>query len=244
MIELIPAIDLIDGQCVRLTKGDYSTRKTYNEDPVAVAREFESYGFKRLHVVDLDGARSKHVVNHKVLERIAASTSGLVIDFGGGIKSDEDLRIAFDSGASLVTVGSIAATQPEMFIGWLQEYGADRLILGADVKDGRISINGWKEESTQELLPFLDLFIQKGTRHVLCTDISKDGMLQGPATPLYRKIIARYPECRLIASGGVSGMQDIIALDEAGIPAVVFGKAIYEGRISLKELAGWAENKK
>ena len=244
MIELIPAIDLIDGQCVRLTKGDYSTRKTYNEDPVAVAREFESYGFKRLHVVDLDGARSKHVVNYKVLERIAASTSGLVIDFGGGIKSDEDLRIAFDSGASLVTVGSIAATQPEMFIGWLQEYGADRLILGADVKDGRISINGWKEESTQELLPFLDLFIQKGTRHVLCTDISKDGMLQGPATPLYRKIMARYPECRLIASGGVSGMQDIIALDEAGIPAVVFGKAIYEGRISLKELAGWAENKK
>ncbi len=244
MIELIPAIDLIDGQCVRLTKGDYTTRKTYNEDPVAVAREFESYGFKRLHVVDLDGARSKHVVNHKVLERIAASTSGLVIDFGGGIKSDEDLRIAFDSGASLVTVGSIAATQPEMFIGWLQEYGADRLILGADVKDGRISINGWKEESTQELLPFLDLFIQKGTRHVLCTDISKDGMLQGPATPLYRKIMARYPECRLIASGGVSGMQDIIALDEAGIPAVVFGKAIYEGRISLKELAGWAENKK
>lgn len=244
MIELIPAIDLIDGQCVRLTKGDYSTRKTYNEDPVAVAREFESYGFKRLHVVDLDGARSKHVVNHKVLERIAASTSGLVIDFGGGIKSDEDLRIAFDSGASLVTVGSIAATQPEMFIGWLQEYGADRLILGADVKDGRISINGWKEESTQELLPFLDLFIQKGTRHVLCTDISKDGMLQGPATPLYRGIMARYPECRLIASGGVSGMQDIIALDEAGIPAVVFGKAIYEGRISLKELAGWAENKK
>lgn len=244
MIELIPAIDLIDGQCVRLTKGDYSTRKTYNEDPVAVAREFESYGFKRLHVVDLDGARSKHVVNHKVLERIAASTSGLVIDFGGGIKSDEDLRIAFDSGASLVTVGSIAATQPEMFIGWLQEYGADRLILGADVKDGRISINGWKEESTQELLPFLDLFIQKGTRHVLCTDISKDGMLQGPATPLYRKIMARYPECKLIASGGVSGMQDIIALDEAGIPAVVFGKAIYEGRISLKELAGWAENKK
>ena len=244
MIELIPAIDLIDDQCVRLTKGDYSTRKTYNEDPVAVAREFESYGFKRLHVVDLDGARSKHVVNHKVLERIAASTSGLVIDFGGGIKSDEDLRIAFDSGASLVTVGSIAATQPEMFIGWLQEYGADRLILGADVKDGRISINGWKEESTQELLPFLDLFIQKGTRHVLCTDISKDGMLQGPATPLYRKIMARYPECRLIASGGVSGMQDIIALDEAGIPAVVFGKAIYEGRISLKELAGWAENKK
>ena len=180
MIELIPAIDLIDGQCVRLTKGDYSTRKTYNEDPVAVAREFESYGFKRLHVVDLDGARSKHVVNHKVLERIAASTSGLVIDFGGGIKSDEDLRIAFDSGASLVTVGSIAATQPEMFIGWLQEYGADRLILGADVKDGRISINGWKEESTQELLPFLDLSFKKARATSCARTSARTGCCKDP----------------------------------------------------------------
>ena len=151
MIELIPAIDLIDGKCVRLTKGDYATQKTYNEDPVAVAREFESYGFKRLHVVDLDGARSKHIVNHKVLERLASAT-GLTIDFGGGIKADEDLRIAFESGAALVTIGSVAATRPELFLGWLGQYGSDHIILGADVKDGLISINGWKEESTQELL--------------------------------------------------------------------------------------------
>ena len=216
MIELIPAIDLIDGKCVRLTKGDYATRKIYNEDPVAVAREFESYGFKRLHIVDLDGARSKHIVNYRVLERIAASAPGLTIDFGGGIK---------------------------LFLEWLQKYGAARLILGADVKNGLISINGWKEESREELLPFLSRYLKEGMRHVLCTDISKDGMLQGPATPLYQEIMAAFPDCKLIASGGVSGMPDIIALDEAGIPAVVFGKAIYEGKISLKELAAWAENK-
>ena len=242
MIELIPAIDLIDGKCVRLTKGDYATRKTYNEDPVAVAREFESYGFKRLHVVDLDGARSKHIVNHKTLERLASST-GLTIDFGGGIKADEDLRIAFGSGAALVTIGSVAATRPELFLGWLGQYGADRVILGADVKDGLISINGWKEESAQELLPFLRRYMDEGVRHVLCTDIGKDGMLQGPSTGLYRKVMAEFPACELIASGGVSCLQDLIGLDEAGIPAVVFGKAIYEGRISLSELAGWAENK-
>ena len=175
MIELIPAIDLIDGKCVRLTKGDYATQKTYNEDPVAVAREFESYGFKRLHVVDLDGARSKHIVNHKVLERLASAT-GLTIDFGGGIKADEDLRIAFESGAALVTIGSVAATRQELFLGWIGQYGADHIILGADVKDGLISINGWKEESTQELLPFLRRYMDEGVRHVLCTDISKDGM--------------------------------------------------------------------
>lgn len=187
MIELIPAIDLIDGKCVRLTKGDYATQKTYNEDPVAVAREFESYGFKRLHVVDLDGARSKHIVNHKVLERLASAT-GLTIDFGGGIKADEDLRIAFESGAALVTIGSVAATRPELFLGWLGQYGSDHIILGADVKDGLISINGWKEESTQELLPFLRRYMDEGVRHVLCTDISKDGMLQGPSTDLYRRV--------------------------------------------------------
>lgn len=241
MIELIPAIDLIDGKCVRLTKGDYSTQKVYNEDPVAVAREFADHGFRRLHVVDLDGARSKHIVNYHVLERITASVQHLVIDFGGGIKTTEDLRIAFESGASLVTVGSVAATAPDLFCEWLSQYGADRLILGADVKNGRISINGWKEESSEELLPFLSRFMKEGVRHVLCTDISRDGMLQGPATPLYRSIMAEFPDCRLIASGGVSCMQNIIALDEAGIPAVVFGKAIYEGKITLKELADWAE---
>lgn len=240
MIELIPAIDLIGGKCVRLTKGDYDTHKVYNEDPVAVAREFEEYGFKRLHVVDLDGARSKHVVNHKVLERMAQATN-LVIDFGGGIKTDEDIRIATESGAQMVTVGSVAVTQPELFLGWLQQLGSERIILGADVKNGRISINGWKEDSSDELIPFLDKYIQKGVQKVLCTEISKDGTLQGPATALYREIMTQYPQCHLIASGGVSSMNDLKELDQAGIPAVVFGKAIYEGRIALKDLALWME---
>lgn len=240
MIELIPAIDLIGGKCVRLTKGDYDTQKVYNEDPVAVAREFEEYGFKRLHVVDLDGAHSKHVVNHKVLERMAQATN-LVIDFGGGIKTDEDIRIATESGAQMVTVGSVAVTQPELFLGWLQQLGSERIILGADVKNGRISINGWKEDSSDELIPFLDKYIQKGVQKVLCTEISKDGTLQGPATALYREIMTQYPQCHLIASGGVSSMNDLKELDQAGIPAVVFGKAIYEGRIALKDLALWME---
>lgn len=241
MIELIPAIDIIDGKCVRLTKGDYATQKVYNEDPVAVAREFEQYGFRRLHVVDLDGARSKHVVNHRILERIAGSTS-LVIDFGGGVKTDDDIRIAFDSGARLVTVGSLAVSEPERFLTWLERYGNEHIILGADTKNGVVSINGWKENSTRELLPFLKDYIKAGVKHVLCTDISKDGMLEGPATALYADIIAECPECRLIASGGVSRMEDIKTLNEAGIPAVVFGKAIYEGRIALQELAEWAAN--
>lgn len=241
MIELIPAIDIIDGKCVRLTKGDYATRKVYNEDPVAVAREFELYGFRRLHVVDLDGARSKHVMNHRVLERIAGATS-LTIDFGGGIKTDKDIKVAFDCGAALVTVGSIAVSAPELFMEWLQRYGNDRMILGADAKEGFISINGWKENSTRELLPFLKEYQEAGVRHVLCTEISKDGMLQGPATELYARIMAECPRCRLIASGGVSRIDDIKALNTAGIPAVVFGKAIYEGRISLQELADWATN--
>ena len=240
MIELIPAIDLIGGKCVRLTKGDYDTQKVYNEDPVAVAREFEEYGFKRLHVVDLDGARSKHVVNHKILERMAQATN-LIIDFGGGIKTDEDIRIATENGAQMVTVGSVAVTQPELFLGWLQQLGRERIILGADVKNGRISINGWKEDSSDELIPFLDKYIQKGVQKVLCTEISKDGTLQGPATALYREIMTQFPQCHLIASGGVSSMNDLQELDQAGIPAVVFGKAIYEGRIALKDLALWME---
>lgn len=225
---------------MRLTKGDYDTQKVYNEDPVAVAREFEEYGFKRLHVVDLDGARSKHVVNHKVLERMAQATN-LVIDFGGGIKTDEDIRIATESGAQMVTVGSVAVTQPDLFLGWLQQLGSERIILGADVKNGRISINGWKEDSSDELIPFLDKYIQKGVQKVLCTEISKDGTLQGPATALYREIMTQFPQCHLIASGGVSSMNDLKELDQAGIPAVVFGKAIYEGRIALKDLALWME---
>ena len=235
MITLIPAIDLIDGKCVRLSKGDYATSKVYNQDPVAQAREFEAQGFRRLHVVDLDGARSRHVVNHRVLEAISNATD-LVVDFGGGIKTDEDLHIAFESGAAMATVGSIAVTHPELLVEWLQRYGAERLILGADVRDGRISINGWKEESAQELLPFLNNYINQGVRHVLCTEISKDGMLQGPATTLYAQVMQAYPQCQLIASGGVSCIDDIRQLDSAGIPAVVFGKAIYEGRVNLQQL--------
>ena len=238
MIELIPAIDIIGGQCVRLTKGDYDQKTVYRDSPVEVAREFEQTGFRRLHVVDLDGAKSKHIVNSTVLSSLAAETR-LVIDFGGGIKTDQDLETAFASGAQMVTVGSIAVTQPELFMGWLKRYGADRLILGADVRNGKISINGWKEDSTEDLLPFLRKYVDAGVRNVLCTEISKDGTLQGPAIELYQRVMDAYPDLHLIASGGVSCIDDIKALDAAGIPAVVFGKAIYEGRINLKELWDW-----
>ena len=235
MIELIPAIDLIDGKCVRLTKGDYNQKKIYNENPVEIAKGFEEMGFKRLHVVDLDGARSKHIVNVDVLRAITTETN-LIVDFGGGIKSEEDIEKAFANGASLVTIGSIAVTQPELFLKWLDQYGADKLILGADVKNGMISINGWKEDSSEELLPFLKKYIDHGVKNVLCTEISKDGTLQGPATSLYREIMVAYPQIHLIASGGVSSNEDIIALEQAGIPAVVFGKAFYEGKINIPEL--------
>lgn len=235
MIELIPAIDIIGGQCVRLTKGDYDTKKVYNEDPVSVAKEFEQYGIKRLHVVDLDGARSKHIVNDAVLRRITAETN-LVVDFGGGIKTDEDIEKAIDAGASMVTIGSIAVTDPERSFEWLHRYGAERIVLGADVRNGKISINGWKEDSEEDLIPFLKKYLDEGARNVLCTEISKDGMLQGPAIELYKEVMKAYPTCHLIASGGVSSKQDIEDLEKAGIPAVVFGKAIYEGRIKLSEL--------
>ena len=235
MIELIPAIDIIDGKCVRLSQGDYNTQKVYNESPLEVAKEFEANGIRRLHVVDLDGAKSSHIVNYKVLDQLAGHTS-LTIDFGGGIKTDEDLAIAFDYGAKMVTLGSIAVKNPDLFKSWLHKYGAEKIILGADVKENRISVNGWKEESQQELLPFLDGYTQEGIRKVLCTDISRDGMLQGPSIDLYKQIMGQFPDMHLIASGGVSGLDDIIRLDEAGIPAVVFGKALYEGRITLKDL--------
>ncbi|MBQ7157240.1 MAG: 1-(5-phosphoribosyl)-5-[Bacteroidaceae bacterium] len=236
MIEIIPAIDIIDGKCVRLTQGDYGTKKVYNEDPVEVAKMFESYGIRRLHTVDLDGAKSQHVVNYKTIEKIADHTS-LVIDFGGGIKSDEDIDIAFSSGASLVTIGSVAVKNPDLFNKWLDRYGAEKIILGADVKNGLISINGWKEEGNDKLMPFLKRYTDKGIRNVLCTDISKDGMLQGPATELYKEIMAEFPDMHLIASGGVSSIDDLEALQNAGIPAVVFGKAIYEGKIKMEELS-------
>lgn len=236
MIELIPAIDIIDGKCVRLSQGDYDSKKIYNENPVEVAKEFESYGITRLHVVDLDGAASQHIINYRTLENISAQTS-LTIDFGGGIKSEGDLNIAFESGASLVTLGSIAVKEPELTGQWIDKYGSQKIILGADVRNRKIAVNGWKEDSTIQLMPFLESYINKGIHNVLCTDISCDGMLQGPATALYKEIMDAYPELHLIASGGVSCISDIIKLDEAGIPAVVFGKALYEGRISLKELS-------
>lgn len=237
MIELIPAIDIINGQCVRLTKGDYDQKTVYGE-PLDMACEFERIGFKRLHVVDLDGAKSKHIVNDAALKAITTQTQ-LTVDFGGGIKTDEDIEKAFASGASMVTVGSIAVTQPDLFIGWLEKYGEERIILGADVRNGKISINGWKEESEEDLLPFLKKYIDAGVRNVLCTEISKDGTLQGPAIDLYKRVMDAYPDLHLIASGGVSCIEDIKALDAAGIPAVVFGKAIYEGKINLKELWAW-----
>ena len=235
MIELIPAIDIINGQCVRLTKGDYDQKTVYRDSPAEVAQEFESIGFKRLHVVDLDGAKSKHIVNTDVLRQIVLRTH-LCVDFGGGIKTDDDIETAFANGAEMVTVGSIAVTNPDLFISWLQIYGADRLILGADVRNGKISINGWKEDSTEDLLPFLKKYIDAGVKNVLCTEISKDGTLQGPAIDLYKRVMQEYPDLHLIASGGVSSIDDIKALDAAGIPAVVFGKAIYEGKIDLREL--------
>ena len=236
-IELIPAIDIINGQCVRLTKGDYDQKTVYGK-PLDMAREFERIGYERLHVVDLDGAKSKHIVNDAVLKAITTETK-LTVDFGGGIKTK-----AFASGAAMVTIGSIAVTQPELFMGWLEKYGAERIILGADVRQRKISINGWKEDSSEDLLPFLKKYVDAGVRNVLCTEISKDGTLAGPAIDLYQRIMEAYPELHLIASGGVSSKEDIIALDEAGIPAVVFGKAIYEGRIDLRELIATNEHGK
>ena len=233
-IELIPAIDIIGGQCVRLTKGDYDQKTVYGE-PLDMALEFEHIGFQRLHMVDLDGAKSKHIVNCGVLRRVTTETQ-LVVDFGGGIKTDEDIEKAFAAGAAMVTIGSIAVTQPDLFMGWLEKYGAEKIILGADVRHGKISINGWKEDSSEDLLPFLRKYIDAGVRNVLCTEISKDGTLAGPAIDLYKSVMDAYPKLHLIASGGVSSKEDIEALDAAGIPAVVFGKAIYEGRIDLREL--------
>ena len=238
MIELTPATDIIEGQCVRLTKGDYDQKTVYRDSPAEVAKEFEEIGFKRLHVVDLDGAKSKHIVNSEVLRRITTDTQ-LIVDFGGGIKTDEDIEKAFTAGASMVTIGSIAVTNPDLFMGWLEKYGAERIILGADVRHGKVSINGWKEDSSEDLLPFLKKYVDAGVKNVLCTEISKDGTLTGPAIELYQSMMTAYPELHLIASGGVSSIDDIKALEAAGIPAVVFGKAIYEGKINLNELWDW-----
>lgn len=236
MIEIIPAIDLIDGKCVRLSQGDYEAKKVYNEDPLEVAKMFEDAGIRRLHLVDLDGAKAKHIVNQSVLEKIASNTS-LVIDFGGGVQSDDDIEIAFNSGASMVTGGSIAVRNKDLFTSWITKYGADKIILGADCKDHKIAVSGWQEATSVEVIPFIGDYNQKGISKVVCTDISKDGMLQGPSIDLYKDILNVFPNLYLIASGGVSCFQDILDLEKSGVPAVILGKAIYENRVTLKELS-------
>lgn len=232
---IIPAIDIIDGKCVRLTQGDYDQKKIYNEDPLEVAKAFEGAGLERLHLVDLDGAKAKQIINHKVLEQIAGKTS-LHIDFGGGLKSDDDLRIAFESGAKQVTGGTIAVKEPMVFLGWLEKHGADRIILGADFKDGQIAVSGWQEQSEQELFPFLQDYAEKGVRYVISTDVSKDGLLQGSAVETYQQIREELPEVHLIASGGITTMQELERLREVGCFGAIVGKAIYENRITLEEL--------
>ena len=235
MIEIIPAIDLIDGKCVRLSQGDYSQKIVYNENPLEVAKMFAEAGIRRLHLVDLDGAKAHHIVNHKVLEIITSSTD-LVVDFGGGLKTDDDLRIAFECGASMVTGGSIAVKDPDIFTSWITKFGGEKIILGADVKDEKIAVGGWLETTELDLMPFIDNYMKLGINKVICTDISKDGMLQGTAIDLYKKMLVSQPNLYLIASGGVSSMKDVELLHEAFIPSVIIGKAIYEGKIKLKEL--------
>ncbi len=234
-MRIIPAIDIIDGKCVRLTKGDYSTKKVYNEDPLEIAKEFEGNGIQYLHLVDLDGARSGKIINHKVLSEIASKTS-LNIDFGGGLKSDSDLKIAFDSGATQITGGSIAVKDRDTFINWLDQFGPEKIILGADYKDRMIATNGWEEGSELDVLDFIQGYEARGVRSVISTDIAKDGMLQGPSLELYKEILEK-TNVELIASGGVSNMQDLYDLKELGCNGAIVGKAIYEGNISLKELS-------
>ena len=234
-IEIIPAIDIIDGKCVRLSQGDYDRKTVYNENPLEVAKMFEAVGITRLHLVDLDGAKANHIVNHKVLELISTKTS-LIIDFGGGLKSDEDLKIAFESGAAMVTGGSIAVKEPEVFLNWLEKFGGEKIILGADAKDGKIAVSGWQESTELPVIEFISGFHKSGITKVISTDISRDGMLSGPAFELYAEIIKTLPGVEIIASGGIASMHDIYKLAEMGVPGVITGKAIYEGKISLEEI--------
>ena len=234
-MRIIPAIDIIEGKCVRLTKGDYSTKKIYNENPLEVALEFQDAGIEYLHVVDLDGAKSSHIVNHKILEQLASKTN-LHIDFGGGLKSDEDLRIAFESGAKQITGGSIAVKNPELFASWIEKYGSKKIILGADVMNEKIAVSGWLEDSGLDIFKFLEDYTAKGITNVICTDISKDGMLEGASLELYKKILGQFPKMNLTASGGVSNMEDLEVLRENKLESAIVGKAIYENRISMKEL--------
>ncbi|NRD23563.1 1-(5-phosphoribosyl)-5-[(5-phosphoribosylamino)methylideneamino]imidazole-4-carboxamide isomerase [Winogradskyella litoriviva] len=240
-MRIIPAIDIIEGKCVRLTKGDYDTKKIYNENPLEVAKSFEDAGIEYLHVVDLDGAKASHIVNYKVLESIAIKTN-LKIDFGGGLKSDEDLKIAFNSGANQITGGSIAVKNPDVFENWISKFGAERIILGADCNNEKIAISGWQEESTLEVIPFIKDYQAKGIQYVICTDISKDGMLEGPSFELYERILDENQKIKLIASGGISKFEELPQLKEMGCEGVIIGKAIYENRISLKELEDFIVN--
>ncbi len=235
MITIIPAIDLIDAKCVRLSQGDYNQKTVYNENPLEVAKMFEGAGITRLHLVDLDGAKAKHIVNYKILETIATKTN-LIIDFGGGLKSDEDLYIAFESGAQMVTGGSIAVKDRETFLGWIKKYGAEKIILGADAKDKMIAVSGWQEVSELSIIDFIESYTTKGIQKVISTDIARDGMLTGPGIDLYKEIMARFEGLELIASGGIATMKDIYELNEMGIPGVITGKAIYEHKITLKEI--------
>jgi len=241
-MRIIPAIDIIEGKCVRLSKGDYDTKIIYNESPLEVAKSFEAHGIEYLHLVDLDGAKSSKIVNYKILEQIATQTS-LKIDFGGGLKSDDDLRIAFESGANQITGGSIAVKNRAIFEKWISEYGSEKIILGADAKDEKIAVSGWLEESNEDLVPFIQDYQSKGIQYVICTDIAKDGMLQGPSFDLYSKILAEAKGVKLIASGGISTFDELPKLAELGCEGTIIGKAIYEGRISLKQLENYILNK-
>lgn len=234
-MQVIPAIDIIDGKCVRLTQGDYAQKTVYNENPLEVAKQFEAAGLKRLHLVDLDGAKAGAIKNWKVLESIAGNTN-LVIDFGGGIKKEEDVDVVLSSGAALATVGSIAVKNEALFVEWLQKFGAEKFLLGADVKDEKIAISGWLETTDIDIYTFIHKYIDHGVQQIFCTDVSKDGKLEGPSIDLYKNIITRFPQLYFIASGGVSNMEDLDALREIGCKGAIVGKAIYEGRINIKTL--------
>ncbi len=234
-MRIIPAIDIIDGKCVRLVQGDYSQKKIYNEDPLEVAREFESYGMRYLHLVDLDGAKAKQIVNHKVLYNLAVKTN-LQIDFGGGLRTQNDVYIAFENGAKQITGGSIAVENPEEFLSWICHYGGDKIILGADCKDRKIAVSAWQENSDQDVIRFIEEYRQKGISRVICTDVAKDGMLQGASDELYEEII-RSTGVNLIASGGIASIDDLYRLETLGCEGAIIGKAIYENKLSLKELS-------
>lgn len=240
-MKIIPAIDIIEGKCVRLTKGDYNTQKIYNENPLEVAKSFEGCGIQYLHLVDLDGAKSSHIINHKILEEIAIKTS-LKIDFGGGIKSNEDIKIAFQSGANQITGGSIALKNPILFKEWINQYGTDKIILGADVNNRKIAISGWLEKSNEEVIPYIKDYQKNGITYVICTDIAKDGMLMGPSFELYHDIIKDCPKVKLIASGGISAFDELPKLKALGCEGTIIGKAIYEGKITLKQLENYILN--